>query len=60
MKVRDVLIGLDGGATTTKYVLADINGNTLISGVGSPSNQGFDVDKENQSPYKILKVYAWE
>lgn len=48
MIVKDIIVGLDGGATSTKCVIADMEGHILARGIGGPSNQGYGEERKKK------------
>jgi N-acetylglucosamine kinase-like BadF-type ATPase len=50
MKSKDIIIGLDGGATTTKCIITDIEGHVLDRAISGPSNiqEGNEEERKRQ------------
>jgi len=55
MKKTDIIIGLDGGATSTRSVITNTEGIVLARGAAGPSNQGFGEARKKQLQKALKK-----
>ena len=48
MQKKEIIIGVDGGATSTKCILTNLKGQVLARSIAGPSNQGFMNERKIQ------------